>query len=82
MLALGLGGCASENSRRHEPVLALEPCHIAAPGLPLRLAADCGTWTVPEDRSRPEEKRIDLRVAVVRAVSRSPAPDPLVFLTG
>jgi pimeloyl-ACP methyl ester carboxylesterase len=82
VLAFGLGGCATDDRRRKEPVLALEPCHLAAPGLPLRLPAECGTWTVPEDRSRPEERKIDLRVAVVRAVSRSPAPDPLVFLTG
>jgi pimeloyl-ACP methyl ester carboxylesterase len=82
VLAFGLGGCARENSTRKEPILALEPCHLKAPGLPVRLPADCGIWTVPEDRSRPDERKIDLRVAVVRAVSRSPAPDPLVFLTG
>jgi pimeloyl-ACP methyl ester carboxylesterase len=82
VLALALSACDSESTRGGEPTLALEPCHIAAPGLPLRLAAECGRWSVPEDRSRPEGRRIALRVALVRAVSRSPAPDPLVFLTG
>jgi pimeloyl-ACP methyl ester carboxylesterase len=81
-LAFGLGGCAGRDAGRKEPTLALEPCHVGASGLPLRLAAECGTWSVPEDRSRPGGRRIDLRVAVVRAVSRSPAGDPLVFLTG
>jgi pimeloyl-ACP methyl ester carboxylesterase len=48
----------------------------------VRIAAECGTLSVPEDRSRPESRRIDLRIAIVRAVSRNPAPDPLVFFTG
>ena len=60
------------------------PCHLAAPGLPGRVAAECGTFDVPEDRSRPmgEDNRIALRVARLPAVSRSPAPDAMTFLAG
>lgn len=67
---------------RQGAALHLDACQLGAPGSPARLAARCGTWSVPEDRSHPDGRKIALRVAVVPAVSREPAPDPLVFLTG
>jgi pimeloyl-ACP methyl ester carboxylesterase len=45
-------------------------------------AALCGTLEVPEDPSRPTGRRIGLRVAVVPAVAKVPAPDPLFVLAG
>lgn len=78
-VALLSGGCSAE---RPTPALVLEPCQLGAPGSPSRLAARCGALRVPEDRSRTDGRSIDLRIAVVPAVSRDPAPDPLVFLTG
>lgn len=74
-----VAGCAGEGRK---PALSLEPCRLGAPGTPSRLSARCGVLRVPEDRSRPDGSSIDLRIAVVPAVSRDPAPDPLVFLTG
>lgn len=64
------------------PSIALEPCQLGAPGSASRLAARCGVLRVPEDRSKRDGRAISLRIAVVPAVSRSPSPDPLVFLTG
>lgn len=81
-LLLTSGCVRGDGSRRRSAALHLEPCQLRAPGSSTRLAARCGTWTVLEDRSRPDGRKIDLRVAVVPAVSREPAPDPLVFLTG
>jgi pimeloyl-ACP methyl ester carboxylesterase len=74
--------CRASPSESQEAELALEPCQLQAPGIPARLAARCGEWSVPEDRGQPQGRRISLRVAVVPAVSRHPEPDPLVFLTG
>jgi pimeloyl-ACP methyl ester carboxylesterase len=64
--------------------IPFDPCHLAAPGLSGRLSAECGTFDVPEDRTRPmgDGNRISLRVARLPAVSRSRAPDALVFLAG
>src|SRR5882672_8813428 len=62
--------------------IRLEPCQLKAPGSPIRLAAECGTLVVPADRSVPGSKTIGLRVAVLPAVSRDAAPDPLFFLAG
>ena len=45
-------------------------------------AAVCGRLTVPEDRSHPEGRQIDLNVRVVPAVASDPAPDPVFFLAG
>ena len=42
----------------------------------------CGTLTVPEDRSKPSGRTIDLRVAVIPAETDSPEPDAFVALGG
>ncbi len=64
------------------PGIELKECQLSAPGLAMRVEAKCGTLTVPEDRSRPDGRQIDLNIAVIPAVSRNPQPDPLFFLTG
>jgi pimeloyl-ACP methyl ester carboxylesterase len=80
---LSIGGCAEEDRKpASRPALALEACQLGAAGSASRLAARCGVFRVPEDRSKPDGRSIDLKIAVVPAVSRSPARDPLVFLTG
>jgi pimeloyl-ACP methyl ester carboxylesterase len=73
----GSGAVAAGRSIR------LEPCQLKTLGSPIRLAAQCGTLAVPADRSAaPSSKTIALRVAVLPAVSRDAAPDPLFFLAG
>ena len=80
---LSLCGCAGEDRRPGAtPALALEACQLGAAGSPSRLAARCGVLAVSEDRSKPDGRSIDLRIAIVPAVSRNPERDPLVFLTG
>jgi pimeloyl-ACP methyl ester carboxylesterase len=46
------------------------------------VAGLCGTLSVPEDRSNPDGRRIDLRVAVVPARATVPAPDPMFAIAG
>ena len=60
----------------------LEDCQLSAPGLPLRLSAQCGQLAVYENRATSSGRIIQLNIAVIPAVSRSPAPDPLFFLSG
>ena len=42
----------------------------------------CGTLRVPEDPSNPGGRSIDLRVAVIPAVSATPKSDPVFWLSG
>lgn len=51
-------------------------------GVPGGMRVECGFLTVPEDRSQPTSRTIQLAVAIVRAPSGNPAPDPLVYLSG
>ncbi|MFB6618065.1 alpha/beta fold hydrolase [Streptomyces sp. NPDC056367] len=44
--------------------------------------ARCGVLEVPENRSRPGGRTIELAVAVIKPVSAKPAPDPVVFMAG
>ena len=42
----------------------------------------CGYLTVPEDRGKPNGKTIRLAVAVFASKSKSPRPDPIIYLEG
>ncbi len=50
--------------------------------MPVTVAAQCATLAVPEDRSRPEARRIDLAIAWVPAAARRAAADPVFMLAG
>lgn len=57
------------------------PCALDGIGLdPEQLR--CGFVTVPENRNDPNGRTIELAVAVARATSDAPAPDPVVLLSG
>jgi pimeloyl-ACP methyl ester carboxylesterase len=72
--ALGLvaAGLASAGS-----ALRLQPCHLDG----LAEEVLCGTLSVPENRSAPAGRHIELRLAVLPALGK-PAPDPLFILAG
>ncbi|MCC0044902.1 MAG: alpha/beta hydrolase [Brucellaceae bacterium] len=42
----------------------------------------CGTVTVPENYDKPDGRTIPLEFAILKSNSRSPAPDPLLYLHG
>ena len=81
MLMALLLGC-SQNSTSPTRQIALRPCMLKSPGLPVRLKARCGTLEVPEDRSAPSGKKLSLRLAVLKATSKKRQPDPLFYITG
>ena len=62
--------------------LQLEDCQLSAPTVAVRLEARCGNLLVAENPSKPQGKKIALNIAVIPAVSRSPAPDPIFFIPG
>ncbi len=64
-----------------EPLL-LEECRITAGPAHASLKARCGVFLRPEDPSRPDGKMLELRVAVVAALSLEPTLDPLVPIAG
>jgi pimeloyl-ACP methyl ester carboxylesterase len=56
------------------------PCPQASgPGLE---SASCGSLVVPENRANPSGPTIRLAVAIIPAQSQTPAPDPVVFMSG
>ena len=74
--ALGLAGCGQgDASRRTVP---LTECRL--PKLPL--AAQCGALEVPENRAKPEGRRISIAIAVLPANTLKPRADPLFILAG
>lgn len=65
-----------------EPAILLNDCQLSTPGVSRRIPARCGSLSVPENPAEPAGRTLQLHVAVLPAVSRNPAGDPLLFLTG
>lgn len=77
-----LASCSPSNlPARPEPSLTLEDCALTSASRD-QVDARCGTWTVPEDRTHPDGRQIELNIAVIPAIKRSPQPDPLFMLAG
>lgn len=49
---------------------------------PPGIVVHCGSLIVPENRSDPQTRMIELHVAVFRSTSDNPSPDPVVYLSG
>lgn len=62
--------------------LSLTPCQIEHPTRVSVAAAECGTLSVPENRSAPDGRQISLHIARVPAISQRKEPDPLFLLAG
>src|SRR5688572_2640808 len=60
--------------------LTLAPCTVA--GVDASANAQCGTLTVPENRTTNRGRTIGLRVVVLPATGRDRAPDPVFFIAG
>lgn len=63
----------------YTPVFAKTECNDEVPKDP---RVECGTLTVPEDRSKPEGRKVVLPVAIVHTKDPNPAPDPVVYFSG
>jgi pimeloyl-ACP methyl ester carboxylesterase len=66
------------NSKATPIPLTLNPC-LVADGT---VNAECGVLSVPEDRSNPNGRILDLAIVVVRAREANPEPDPLFYIAG
>jgi pimeloyl-ACP methyl ester carboxylesterase len=58
------------------------PCPPTLEPDPAYEKARCGYLVVPENRAHPNGRTIRLGVAIVPAASPTPAPDPVVYLSG
>jgi pimeloyl-ACP methyl ester carboxylesterase len=76
VLALALAACGSETGTKRS--LALAGCRLPN----LSTAAQCATLQVPEDRSKPDGRKIGIFAAVLPANTLTPKDDPLVVLAG
>jgi pimeloyl-ACP methyl ester carboxylesterase len=86
-----LAACAgTSRSRAHGPAARASfqttPCprpNIAGfPELDFPSGVQCGYLTVPENRTKPDGRRIRIFVMRAPAVSATPTPDPIVYLSG
>ncbi|MEY2932842.1 MAG: hypothetical protein RL033_3591 [Pseudomonadota bacterium] len=71
-----LGACTDGTPRAAE--LSLTPCRLDGLGVEAR----CGHFTVFEDRTSGQGRRLELKLAVVPALATRPEPDPLFVLVG
>ncbi len=69
-------GCGSDGGERRS--LALADCRLPN----LATAAQCGELEVPEDRDRPDGRKIRIFAAVLPANAATPKEDPLLILAG
>src|SRR5512139_2040587 len=82
-LAASLPVAASAAAKAAPPVavpygqLDFTPCTLAQ-----TVAARCASLQVPENRSNPNGRRIDVSVAWVPSTAKHPAADPVVLLAG
>lgn len=82
LLLILLAACAPRTrSVVGENPLSLNDCALTSP-TGNQVDGRCGTLTVPEDRSNPGGRQIDLKIAVIPAIKRNPEPDALFLLAG
>jgi pimeloyl-ACP methyl ester carboxylesterase len=62
--------------------LAFSRCELAQRNTAATTAAFCAPFDVPEDWNRPDGRRIDLKVAIVRSDADVAEPDLVAFLAG
>ncbi|NZA24987.1 alpha/beta fold hydrolase [Luteimonas sp. SJ-92] len=75
------GAAGEAAGARRFGTLSLRPCTTGSDAA--RVEAFCGALEVPENRSAPEGRRIDLDIAVLTASGRGgAAEDPVFFLAG
>ncbi|MCP4897546.1 MAG: alpha/beta hydrolase [bacterium] len=81
-LFAGSGGFVAATPNRTDistsPSAELRPCHIPQH----RQEAQCGIYTVFENRLAAEGRQIEIHFAVIPAISETSEPDPLVFFAG
>jgi pimeloyl-ACP methyl ester carboxylesterase len=62
--------------------LAFSPCELTEHAAATTTAAFCAPFQAPENWDRPDGRRIDLKLALIRSGAAAPEPDPVVLLAG
>lgn len=76
-------GTGDDSPSRRYGQIDFRPCTLTTVGASANVEAQCATLQVPEDRARPQGRRIDLRIAWLESGnSGSSQPDPVFFLAG
>lgn len=72
-----------EASQQPSAIVAVQPCPRPLPASDIEgVSIICGTVQVPEERTKLGGKKLPLNFAILRASSRYPEPDPVVYLEG
>ena len=84
MLDDGLESPASESTgaASYQTTPCPQPNIAGFPDLDFPPGVQCGYLTVPENRAKPDGRRIRIFVMRAPAVSATPKPDPIVYLSG
>ena len=69
----------STTRAHYRPLYVKGPCNDEVPH---NQRIECGTLTVPENRSKPDGRKVVLPVAILRTADPHPAPDPVVYFQG
>lgn len=81
-LAMLLASCSPRSlTPAPESSITLEDCALTPPS-GRSYDAQCGILSVPEDRSNPAGRQIELHIVVIPAIKRDPEPDALFLLAG
>ncbi|MFJ6940533.1 alpha/beta fold hydrolase [Streptomyces sp. NPDC101132] len=83
--AVGTAPGSAQSSPANGPPPAGHPARFVpapCPQTPEPVPGTCGFLEVPENRERRTGRTVRLAVAVIPAMSRTPAPDPVVFMEG
>ena len=62
--------------------LEFTPCELSQPGTGATTRAECATLEVPEDPTRPEGRKLSLKVGLVASRAAEPEADPVIFFAG
>src|SRR3954468_14012443 len=86
IVALVAASCSSDgdDQKRAAAPARFEPgpCPKIPEPAPALATARCGFLVVPENRTKDNGRTIRVAVATIPAVSRTPAPDPVVYMAG
>ncbi len=78
LILIFLIGCRStSHDIANRRLIALQTCRLSG-----AVEAECGTLTIPENRSLSDGRTLNLNIAVIPATSSFPEPDPLFMLAG
>jgi pimeloyl-ACP methyl ester carboxylesterase len=79
LIAVAGSSCSASSGSGASPTtgrMKLKPCEVQG------VAARCGTFVVPENRTKPNGRMIGLRVVVLPASSKPAATDAVTYLAG